>query len=369
MDLNDLYFLAGPPLAALALMAIVWTVWGRGPSAKDTVAVQTGPLTDFGVLESGVLYDDIINTRDISLELLNLAYKGIIEIAEDRIFRLKFGPETPQYQALSEGQKILLETLFEDNPEKILTSASPEKLEEAITLYQIRRSVPQTSFTVSSIRKLAANSDEFKNRIYHSLTERGYFNVPPDRQRLPFYSIAGLMFTVPLLVNITSLFEQLDLNSHYKTPLMLPWSLVFGLAIAAITISFIASYIARKTVRGKEAKAYILGFREFIITAEMDRIRFILKNDLNAYRQIIPYAGLFSALDKWLEPLSSLEQKLITADYSKIMNNVSAFELESSFSEKKRWHQALLSLFLFGIKLLPKKHQRRSLWDDSGFGL
>ena len=364
MTILDLYYFVIPPAASFAVFGLIWLLWGRDEAGgKDTVAVQITPPEGLGVMECGVLYDDILNTQDIALEILNLSSRGIIEITEEKIYNLKKGPDTPEYQSLSEGQKILLQTLFEDNPERILTTASNEGLQEAVAWYQMRKTVDQTSFTVSSLRKLAERIDELKINIYESLTQREYFSSPPHMQRMPYFAIAGIIFAGPLVLNIGDLVSKFESYSKTTSEFSLPWPLVFGLALAAIIISFIGSFMAHKTIKGKEARAYILGFKMFIRTAELDRIKFILQNDINAYRQIIPYAGLFNALETWLSPLENLEQNLINADYAKITKEISALDLESAFSERKRWPQAIFSLFKFGLQLLPKSRRRRQDFD------
>jgi hypothetical protein len=107
--------------------------------------------------------------------------------------------------------------------------------------------------------------------------------------------------------------------------------------------------------KGEKAKAHFLGYKQYIVTAEKDRIRFVLENDIDAYRNILPYAAMFDCLDKWIAPLGSFEKTLSHHEINELKEEISALDVDMSITEKNRWIRALLDLFLYGAKLIGRK--------------
>jgi len=369
----DFEFIIIPPLAAFVLFGIQWVLWGQDPKGgKDTVAINTDPPDDLSVIECGVLYDDVLNDSDISLELLNLYFKKIVEIREDGAMSLKADENSPEFQALTDAQVLLISLLFEGYGKKKMYVNEKSYDNDTVPLTLDSSIVPAKSLAAERAQNLSKASfdlyrkrfagkiEDLKLTIYDLLADRGYFRVSPFEQRKPYFAIAGLTMAIPIVVNFYTLIEG--------DPLMIPWSLVAGLFLASLVIAVIGTYMARATLKGIEKKAYIMGLKEYIQTAEIDRIRFVLENNIDAYKKILPYAGLFNSFQKWIQPLQSIETGIVAADAAKIKDTIGALDVESTITDRKRWPQAILNIFLYGIKLLPKS-RRRNDWDDWDMGL
>jgi len=55
------------------------------------------------------------------------------------------------------------------------------------------------------------------------------------------------------------------------------------------------------------------------------------------------------------------------ADAAKIQTTIGALDVESAITDRKRWPRAILNIFLYGYKLLPKSRKRDEYWWNDGF--
>jgi hypothetical protein len=177
------------------------------------------------------------------------------------------------------------------------------------------------------------------------MTDQGFFAVSPFEQRRPYYSIGAVIFAMPLFWNIYTLVHD------QKTSGLIPWPLVIGLSIAGIIISFTSLFMVRKTEKGIKAKTAFLGLKEYIQTAESDRIKFVLDNNINAYHTLLPFAALFDSLDRWIAPLNALGKNLEMPQFKNITDTISAMDVDVSITEKSRWLRTIIDLFIFGIDI------------------
>ena len=78
-----------------------------------------------------------------------------------------------------------------------------------------------------------------------------------------------------------------------------------GLVLALIII-FFAPYVNKRTQLGQEWLTQILGLKEFIDSAEKNRILTLINNDPEYFYHILPYAMVLGVTDKWAKKFEDI---------------------------------------------------------------
>jgi hypothetical protein len=342
-----------PPVIAGVLMAIQWFLWGR--QRPETVAIHYEPPKDVSVLECGILIDDAVNTKDIALEIYNLYVKNILILKDENTFVLNPDLNEQTLQTLTSSQILVLQT-FIGSEKGIYTSKQAYESMLKNVLQENTKNISELGMDFihkSYLARLSTKTKNLKFQLYDIMTEQGYFAMSPFEQRKPYFAIGSVIFAGPLTWNIFSLIE-----GHPNE--LLNWSLVIGLCLAGLIIAFTSLFMVKKTEAGQKLEAAFLGLKMYILTAESDRIKFVLQNDIDAYRALLPYAALFDSLDRWLAPLNDLQKSLDMPQFKSISDTVSAMDVDLSMTEKSRWLRAILDLFIYGSNIIAKLSPRRN---------
>lgn len=179
--------------------------------------------------------------------------------------------------------------------------------------------------------------------IRHALgAERGYYQAVGKKWRL----ITGLLGAVLLLLAIGQLiFAAVVLGESG-----VPWALLtaFGLTIVAVGAFGSAATLYPFTEKGRALEEYLKGLKEYIQTAEVDRLRMLQSpegaakvsidtNDKAAvvklYERVLPYAVLFGQEKEWTKQLGEYyEQQSTQPDWYSGTNAFSSAAFLSSMS-------------------------------------
>jgi hypothetical protein len=315
----ELAEILGPPLLSLLLCTLIWLVKGRDPRVADTIFPHYERPKDLSVIEAGVLMDDILQTKDITYELYDLYFKGLISF-EDKTVKLLKSKDSPEVAALIPTQAAILEILFPgDSGQMILDS---------------------------EITKIKAS--KIKESIYQVLMNQGFYEELPQEARRGYYFFGYLLILFAVGFNVVSFFGQFEGSSHYK-PFYLPLTLIIGLMVAGLVWGVFGALMAKKTVAGVKKRNELLGFKEFIITAEKDRIEYFLKNEPKAYKEILPFAFLFGVKEKWLAPAHDLGANFLDEDLQTITFNMDLEGFEGLFEENRNIVVGLLNIIFFAL--------------------
>lgn len=340
-----------PPTIAVIFTIIWWFIYGR--KEHQTIPVLYEPPQGLSVLECGILIDDAVNTKELGLELYNLNLQGILIEKETNIYTLNPDLTEQDIEDLTFGQKILLNAVLGKGGSFFLHKDAYKNAYKG-EYENPANPVPQAAIDLlhnDYLNRLSKKITALKVTLYETLTEEGYFVLSPFEQRKPFILIGSIIFAGPLIWNIFSTINQ-D-GGH------IPWNLTIGLALAGIIFAYSSFLYVQKTNKGLKKEAEFLGFKEFIMTAEKDRIRHVLENDIDAYKKIIPYAALFDSLDKWLEPLQEFKDAMSRPELRDITEILTALDVDISLSERNKFFRAIFDLFGYGIitinKVLGKK--------------
>lgn len=95
--------------------------------------------------------------------------------------------------------------------------------------------------------------------------------------------------------------------AHYLIYSPVFWIPGLSGAATGIILFLYGIFMEKKTKKGTELYARLLGFKEFIKSVEKDRLNEFLKQDANYFDKILPYAIVFDMADVWKDKLEGLE--------------------------------------------------------------
>ncbi|WP_195268190.1 DUF2207 domain-containing protein [Eubacterium sp. 1001713B170207_170306_E7] len=76
--------------------------------------------------------------------------------------------------------------------------------------------------------------------------------------------------------------------------------------IAAVVAGFLSAFATKRTPQGNKWLGETLGFKNFIQTAELDRIKTLVDENPNYFFDVLPYAYVLGVTDKWAKRFESL---------------------------------------------------------------
>lgn len=79
------------------------------------------------------------------------------------------------------------------------------------------------------------------------------------------------------------------------------------MAVVSVAMAFIAAFMKKRTHQCVEWMGRLLGLREFIETAELDRMKVIAQDNPNLFYHILPYAYVFGLSDVFMKKMEALK--------------------------------------------------------------
>ncbi len=261
------------PVFAFFIMLWLWFTRGRDPE-RHAIAVQYEPPDQLTPGEVGALIDSSANMRDITATLVDLAVRGYITIEEksesrmmglsshkDYSFHLK-KPQT-EWTGLKDHEIKLLSGMFSDG------GAQEVDLE----------SLHNTFYT-----KIAG----IQNDLLDSLVEHGYFLHRPDNTRGAWIGI-GFVTGILMVLVVSGLVKTMECcRRHFLSA---------GVATGLIIIGF-GWFMPAHTIQGRRAYENALGFEDFLVRVEGDRIQRIEKTPA-LFEKFLPFAMALGVEKKW----------------------------------------------------------------------
>ncbi len=210
-------------------------------------------------------------------DCIHLIASGYIQIEHDTLY--DYIETTYHKKSLTMNEKLVYEQLFRKKNENILSSD-----EEFYTVFD--------DVTTSLSNKL--DDIIYDTNAYKKMNQVGTLLV-----------IAGICWFFMLSVE--------DLNPKY---IMLYWiSFIFIILIAVFMF-----LMKRKTSYGEQIHAKIMGFKNYLETAEKNRINQLVEENPNYFFDILPYAYVLDVSKKWIEKFEDIPipEDMGNFDYSNI---------------------------------------------------
>jgi len=282
-------------IALTGFVMLLWAIFGKDREKKVQTVEFYAP-DNLNSAEIGYLFNRKRITRKLTISLLvQLASKGFIKIDEEKgskkkdttvtitILRKYYDKSTNE---LSECEYAVYKNLLQEGVVVVLND---------------HKNFYKAFDDVDNILRT-----KFSEKVYYSNTK-----VP----KIITLCVAGIV----AILGLISFYFVEDLNPkmyflYYAT---------FG--CAAICLLF-AVIMDRKTDYGEELSAKIKGFRDFLLTAEKDKLESLVESNPNYFYDILPYTYVLNVSKKWIEKFSKIAYNKIDIGDANYFDGDSLFD-------------------------------------------
>ena len=243
----------------------------RGLFAPRVTPVEFRPPDDLRPGQIGVLVDERVDPVDISATIVDLAVRGhlrIVELTEKKLWRSKTDWRLERLSSddpLLPYEQRLLDGLFSDGDEVEIGDLKGSFHED----YQATQAL-----------------------LYRDAKDQGWFPRRPDHVR-------GIWLGVGLATAV------LGIGVFVLAMMFTTWAIaVLPLVLLGLVMAVAHRWMPHRTAKGSRTLDKVLGFRQFIVTAEAGRAEYAEHENL--FVEYLPYAVVFGAVDKWARTFASL---------------------------------------------------------------
>lgn len=284
-------------LGSIGLLAGTW--WRRGRDRRYTsiyyltedpteeirpllqrhpIVVEFEPPEGLKPAQMGLLLDERADTKDVTATIVDLAVHGVLTITEvpkKGIFGSKdwlLTRKRTDLDGLEEYERQVFDGLFDDGDEVKLSSLK---------------------------NKFYKHLQDAQTALYRQAARDKWFHGNPDTVRNIWRGVG--VAVIVLGVAVTAGLGYLFGAGLVGLPILL----------AGVVLVIAGGAMPRRTAHGSELLRRVLGFRQYITTAETDRQRFNEK--ANIFAEYLPYAIVFGAVDRWARAFRDIDTTAATA--------------------------------------------------------
>ncbi|MGK2966877.1 MAG: DUF2207 domain-containing protein [Tepidiformaceae bacterium] len=239
--------------------------------ARREVVVEYLPPDDLRPAQMGVLLDERADTLDVTATIVDLAVRGYLHI-EEIPKKGWFGSRDWE--------------LHKRTPEAPTPLPYEEKLYSA--LFSGRESVKVSTLKNTFYKTV----NDVRERLYKDSVQRKWFRRSPESMR-------NLWSVIAIAVIVTG--AGLAVGAAY----LIARPLIFvPIVVAGLVLLVLSRAMSRRTATGTEALRRVLGFREYVATAETHLQKF--NEDQNIFARYLPYAIVFGCVEKWANAFAQI---------------------------------------------------------------
>ena len=246
----------------------------RTPRSEWTgpVAVRFTPPDGMGPGVAGAVIDGRVDTRDLTATLVDLAIRGHLDIRPDGDDWRLTRTSSTEPDALDAYENAVLHAFFGDEP--------------SVLLSHLKR--PEFVATLHGAEV----------ELYREVVAKGWYRRHP-RARNSRIRLAGiLLLVVSAVATVATL-----LAWGGGEPLWLP-----SLAVSGVVASLLMIRLGRgrtpRTALGSAMRIQSLGFKEYLATAEGDRMRW--EEAAAVFTAYLPYAVAFGVAEHWTKEVGAV---------------------------------------------------------------
>lgn len=363
------------PIIFLGISILLWYRYGRDDQVIETVEFY--PPEGFNSLEVGFLYKGKAGSYDVVSLLIYLANKGYIKITEieqkllfskTKSFKIT---KLKEYDGNNVNEKLFLEGLFKNR-----APVHPKGIEKDSIdiIHDVTPEDLHNSFykTIDEIL-VNINSKENRNKIFEkSASGKTIFivlmiiatycliTIPPifaygePAILIPALLFPGIGFSLMFLLVFggtqTIYVNGRATSSSIGTKLFgLVWGGMFGgipwtfMVLPALSQDFTyligyiiglgcvlgmvicIKYLPKRTAYGNEILGKLKGFRNFLETAEKERLEAMVMQDPSYFYNILPCTYVLGVSDKWIKKFETISLQVPTWYDSPAGFNVATF--------------------------------------------
>lgn len=282
------------PFFVFVYSYIAWSKKGKNAKINKTIIAQYeparisyvenvagGPPKNISPAIAGVLIKQAVSAKEILATIVDLSVRGYLQIIEKEKGFSIFKYKEYIFEKRNDGNDLLT---FE---KKILDS-----------IFE-KGNVAKTSDLKNKFYKKMLT--EIGKEMRKEMTKTKFFNGNIEQIKKKYSFVWGSLISISAI----SLFfgPGLILNSLSLSPIILSSILIFLTSLLfSGTIGLIFSFfMPTLTKEGAEVKWQLLGFKEYLNTAEKFRIE---TETLNTFSKFLPYAIIFGVEGQWVKRFS-----------------------------------------------------------------
>ncbi len=332
---SNIYLMFIIPIAALIISFLLWFIFGRDNRVVETVEFY--PPEGFNSLEVGFLYKGKANSKDVVSLLIYLANKGYIKISDntdESLFSKADGfkiTKLKDYDGNDANERLFLGGLFKDTAvrdevtkdelydkfyvttNKILDNINDKENKNKIFEKKASRKsiIIILLMLVSIITTIAIPTLEYagSGEIAMTLFICAFY--------IPFYAV-GIFAKIPLLFRVIWLgftifhssvfFSALPIKDAVTSePIYLIGVIVGVLCLIGMILCF--KYMPKRTPYGNEILGKIRGFKNFLETAEKDKLEAMVNSNPTYFYDILPFTYVLGVSDKWIKKFETINMQ------------------------------------------------------------
>ena len=243
----------------------------RGLFAPRVTPVEFRPPGDLRPGQVGVLLDERVDPVDISATIVDLAVRGhlrIVELTEKKLWGSKTDWRLERLNSddpLLPYEQRLLDGLFADGDE--------------VEVGDLKGTFHEDYKATQAL-------------LYSDAKEQGWFPRRPDHVR-------GIWLGIGVVLTL------LGSGAFVLAMMFTTWAIAaLPLVLLGLVMMVAHRWMPHRTAKGSRALDKVLGFRQFIVTAEAGRAEYAEHENL--FVSYLPYAVVFGAVDKWARTFASL---------------------------------------------------------------
>lgn len=252
-------------IAIIIISIGVYFTWKRysTKTAKRTQTVEFYAPDDLDSAQVGYIYGET-NIKRLTVSLIiQLASKGYISIEEieDKKYNiLNIGKEKTNLKPLSITEQLVYQELFKNGNSNLLSN----------------------DYSFSSVfDKVSTCLENVIDKKIHDSNSKKMMNI-----------IATLLVVSIVIWMIAYLFIR-DLDPKFEIMYLISF-------IAIFITGFFSIFMNQKNDYGQIITAKVLGFRNYLITAEKNQLEALVLKDPDYFYNILPYTYALDISDKWI---------------------------------------------------------------------
>ena len=229
-----------------------------------------------------VLEANIDNFLEVKDELVS---GGYINIVSDSV------PEDGKKYAENKKNEIYEKALAKYNEE---TSKLPRKS-------ALENIVYGNLFSIGDVVILSDHDSFYKTfgQVEGELRKNFQNKIHDDKSRSRKVE-AFIIAIISIILSIVSFFAIEDMDPA--------WSILYFLAFGGALIStFFAFIMGRKTEYGEMISARVKGFRDFLLTAEKEKLEALVEQNPHYFYDILPYTYVLNISKKWVSKFENIK--------------------------------------------------------------
>lgn len=336
------YIGMGIAILGAILAFLFWWLFGRDDPVVEVVEFY--PPDGLNSVELAFAYKGSLSSTDVVSLLVYLAQKGYLRIEETGKKKFKI-EKIREYDGFNEAEATFFNGLFKKGDtvtKSDLTNSfykTVERVRGMVDSKQNKRKI----FYANSLNKgwilwvavvmsfLVAMFKPLYDYMFSPVIPIGicvgfavFFSVLSKAVFGPNQKIWQRILGIILLVIVWAVAYILFVSEalRYSHP-MYTVAFVVVTVVGLVTM-FFSNYLSKRTPYGTEILGRILGFRNFLATAELDRLEAMVNENPQYFYEILPYTYVLDLSDKWMKRFEGIAMEPPTWYYG---NNVSTFDM------------------------------------------